>query len=76
MKMKENQKLLSTPELLQELQKRGIDLNRVTLYYWIKHGKIPRNLYVVKKRLERKFYYFKPELIDFLTQRLSIESDS
>ncbi|RUM28016.1 MAG: hypothetical protein DSY32_04865 [Aquifex sp.] len=67
---------MSTPQLLRELKKRGIDLNRVTLYYWIKHGKIPRNLYTVKKRLERQFYYFKPEMVDFLTQKLSSDNDN
>ncbi len=73
MKVKETEQLLSTPELIEELKKRGIDISRVTLYFWIKNGKIPKSFYKVKKRLERKFYYFKPELVEFLTERLSSE---
>ncbi|WP_164930889.1 helix-turn-helix transcriptional regulator [Aquifex aeolicus] len=71
MTVKQEDKLLSTPELLEELKKRGIDISRVTLYFWIKKGKIPKKFYTVKKRLERQFYYFKPELVEFLTQKLS-----
>ena len=73
MKVKKGKELLSTPELLEELKKRGIEISRITLYFWIKNGKIPKGFYTVKKRLERKFYYFKPEIIEFLTQRLSSE---
>ena len=68
MKVKEE---LSTPEVLEELEKHGIHLAKTTIYTWVERGYIPQDLVRIEKRMKRKFYYFKPEVVDYLVKKLS-----
>jgi len=67
MKVKEE---LKVQELLEELRKHGIHLAKTTVYTWVERGYIPENLVRIEKRMKRKFYYFKPEVIDYLLEKL------
>ena len=67
MKVKEE---LKVQELLAELNKHGIHLAKTTVYTWVERGYIPENLVRIEKRMRRKFYYFKPEVIDYLLEKL------
>ena len=67
MKVKEE---LKVQELLEELKKHGIHLAKTTVYTWVERGYIPENLVRIEKRIRRKFYYFKPEVIEYLVEKL------
>ena len=68
MKVKEE---MNVPELLKELERHGIHLAKTTIYSWVERGYIPKNLVRIEKRMRRKFYYFKPEVVDYLVEKLS-----
>jgi len=68
MKAKEELKI---QELLEELKKHGIHLAKTTVYTWVEKEYIPKDLVRIDKRMKRKFYYFKPEVVDFLVKKLS-----
>lgn len=68
MKVKEE---LSTPEVLKELKKLGIHLAKTTIYTWVEKGYIPQDLVRIEKRMKRRFYYFKPEVVNYLVKKLS-----
>jgi len=67
MKVKEE---ITTPELLEELKKHGINVAKTTIYTWVERGDIPKEFVRIEKRMKRKFYYFKHEVIDYLLERL------
>ena len=67
MKVKEE---LKVQELLEELKKHGIHLAKTTVYTWVERRYIPENLVRIEKRIRRKFYYFKPEVIEYLVEKL------
>ncbi|GAB6064911.1 hypothetical protein JCM9492_00030 [Aquifex pyrophilus] len=71
MALKETKEFLGVRDVLKELESRGIKINRRTFYLWLEKGKIPSSYFVRRKSLDRVRYFFKPEIIDFLEERLS-----
>jgi len=71
MPLNRTEELLEIGEVLKELENRGIRVNRRTFYSWLEKGKIPSTYFIRKKSLDRVRYFFKPEIIDFLEERLS-----
>ncbi|WP_164930894.1 hypothetical protein [Aquifex aeolicus] len=66
------EKLISLSELLEELNKKGIPITRSGIYYWILRGFIPQEYMHIKRLGGRKrLYYFKPEVVDYLLEKLS-----
>lgn len=72
MVVKAGEELLNVDGLIGKLKERGIEITRSGVYYWILKGVIPEKYIVLKKRgAKRKFYYFKPEVVDYLVKKLS-----
>jgi len=69
----ERRKMLSSLEVISELKKRGYNLSRTSLMKYVEKGYIPKRFYTIDKKMKRKFYYFKPEVVDFLVKKLSEE---
>jgi len=68
-KMEEN--LINVDVLIKRLKEKGIEISRSGIYYWILKGVIPSEYIVPRKRgARRKIYYFKPEVIDYLLEKL------
>ena len=65
-----NKELLTPKEVLAMLEENGIEIAYRTLFSYIEKGKIPEDLYVVKKKGFVRRYLFKPEVIDFLVEKL------
>lgn len=74
MSVKMGEKLLNVDGLIEKLKEKGIEISRSGVYYWILKGVIPEEYIILKKRgAKRKFYYFKPEVIDYLVEKLKGE---
>ena len=71
MPLSKTEELLEIGEVLKELEKRGIKVNRRTFYTWLEKGKIPSVYFIKKKSLDRVRYFFKPEIVEFLEEKLS-----
>ena len=68
------EELLNVDGLIGKLKEKGIEITRSGVYYWILKGVIPEEYIVLKKRgAKRKFYYFKPEVVDYLVEKLKGE---
>jgi len=65
---KQENKLLTVSELLDRLEKEGIKISRPTIYKFLKET-FPE--YVLKiKKPKKVSYYFKPEVIEYLVEKL------
>jgi len=65
---KKENKLLTISELMDRLEKNGIKMSRPTLYKFLEET-FPE--YVLKiKKPKKVSYYFKPEVIDYLLEKL------
>lgn len=62
---------LSTKEVLRELRVNGMELSDRTLIRYVKRGFIPSELVKIKKRGLINYYLFKPEVVNYLVQKLS-----
>ncbi|GAB6064935.1 hypothetical protein JCM9492_00270 [Aquifex pyrophilus] len=68
---KVKEELLNVDMLINKLKERGIEISRSGIYYWILKGVIPGKYVVPKKRgVKRRIYYFKPEVVDYLVEKL------
>ena len=68
------EELLNVDGLIDKLKEKGIEITRSGVYYWILKGVIPEEYIVLKKRgAKRKFYYFKPEVVNYLVEKLKGE---
>ncbi|WP_164930908.1 hypothetical protein [Aquifex aeolicus] len=63
---------LTSTQVLRELKERGIEISDRTLIRYVKRGFIPGELVRIKRRGLVNYYYFKPEVVDFLVQELSV----
>ena len=68
---KNGKKWLSSLDVIRELQKKGFKLSRTSLMRYVEKGYIPKEYIRIEKKLTRKLHYFKPEVIDFLIQKLA-----
>jgi len=68
--MERNGKLLSYKEVLERLEKRGIKMSRSALKYWRDKGFIPEQYYVIELHGTRKYFYYKPEVIDYIVRKI------
>ncbi len=69
--VKIDSKLLSSLEVIRELRRRGYRLSRTSLMRYVEKGYIPKEFIIIEKKLKRKLHYFKPEVVDFLVEKLS-----
>jgi len=64
---------LTSRKLSRFLSEKGINVSYRTILRYVREGFIPEDFYVVQRHGKRKFYYFKPEVVDFLVKKLSEE---
>ena len=69
--MKNGKELLTSFKVIEELEKRGYKISRTSLMKYVQKGYIPEDFILIERKLKRKFYYFKPEVVDYLVQKLS-----
>ena len=62
--------LLRSGEVLRELERRKVRISRKTLARYVHDKIIPEDYVVIEKRGFRKYFFFKPEVIDYLEKKL------
>jgi len=70
MKLSKEGKLLKTSEVVNELESLGIKLTEAGLRKYVREGFIPNSFVKLEKHGRKHFYYFKPEVIDYLLEKL------
>ena len=70
MKLSKEEKLLKTSEVVDELENFGIKLTEASLRKYVREGFIPNSFVKLEKHGRKHFYYFKPEVIDYLLEKL------
>jgi len=70
MKLSKEEKLLKTSEVVNELESLGIKLTEAGLRKYVREGFIPNSFVKLEKHGRKHFYYFKPEVIDYLLEKL------
>jgi len=70
MKLKKEEKLLKTSEVIEELENFGIKLSGAGLRKYVREGFIPNSFVELQKHGRKHFYYFKPEVIEYLVEKL------
>lgn len=61
---------LSYREVLERLEEKGIKMTRAALKYWRDKGLIPKEYYIVEFHGTRRFFYYKPEVIDLIEEKV------
>ncbi len=61
---------LSYREVLERLEEKGIKMTRAALKYWRDKGLIPKDYYIVEFHGTRRFFYYKPEVIDLIEEKV------
>jgi len=62
---------LTASELSKILEKKGVKVSYRSILRYAQNGFIPDKYVHIEKYGRRKLYYFKPEVIDFLIQKLA-----
>ena len=65
-----SEKLLIAREVISLLKEKGIKLSESSLRRYIYKKFIPEKYIVSEKRGLKTYYYFKPEVIDYLLEKL------
>lgn len=65
--------LLTSRKLSRLLSEKGINVSYKTILRYAKEGFIPKDFYLIQQHGKRKYYYFKPEVIDYLLEKLQGE---
>ena len=68
-----SEKLLIAREVIALLKEKGIKLSESSLRRYIYKKFIPEEYIVSEKRGLKTYYYFKPEVIDYLVEKLKGE---
>ena len=61
---------LTIKDLQRELLKRDIEVAHRTLLNYIHKGYIPEEFVIVKRKGRRRFYLLRPEVVDYLVEKL------
>jgi len=59
---------LTTTQVLEKLREKGIELSDRTLIRYVKRGLIPEKLIKIKRRGLVNYYFFKPEVVEYLQE--------
>jgi len=70
MKLSKEEEFLRTSEVVKKLEKYGIKLTEAGLRKYVREGFIPGSFVKLEKHGRKHFYYFKPEVIDYLLEKL------
>jgi len=70
MQVGESEKLLMAREVVKLLEEKGIKLSETTLRRYLYRKIIPDKFIVYEKRGMRTYYFFKPEVVDYLVEKL------
>ncbi|MDQ7083081.1 MAG: hypothetical protein Q9N34_09195 [Aquificota bacterium] len=57
--------------LEKELERRNVKISRKALTNYVHKRIIPEDFVIIEKRGFRKYFYFKPEVVDLLERKLS-----
>jgi len=66
------EKLLSILDIQLLLEKHGFKISHSSLYRIMKNA--PKDFIVQERKLKKTYYYFKPEIVDYLIKQLSKNS--
>ncbi len=61
---------LKATDIEEELRKRGINVSYRSILRYAQSGYIPGYFVKIERRGRKKLYFFKPEVVDFLTEKL------
>ncbi|HID65562.1 MAG TPA: hypothetical protein EYP32_01255, partial [Aquificaceae bacterium] len=60
--------LLTASDIRRELKKKGFEISWFTLYGILK--RVPSEYMITRKKFKKTYYYFKPEVIKYLVEKL------
>jgi len=60
--------LLTASDIRRELKKKGFEISWSTLYGILK--RVPSEYMITRKKFKKTYYYFKPEVIEYLVEKL------
>ena len=60
--------LLTASDIRRELKKKGFEISWFTLYGILK--RVPSEYMITRKKFKKTYYYFKPEVIEYLVEKL------
>ncbi len=63
--------LLRTKEVVELLRRRSVEVSDRTIVRYVREGFIPVEYVIIKRRGRRKYFLFKPEVVDYLEKKLS-----
>jgi len=69
-KLSKEEEFLRTSEVVEELENYGIKLTEAGLRKYVREGFIPDSFVKLEKHGRKHFYYFKPEVVDYLVRKL------
>lgn len=75
-KWNERRNFLTAFEVSKELERKaGISISPSSIRYYVQKSFIPQDLVVKQKKGKLFYYYFKPQVVDFLLEKLGNSSD-